>query len=1271
MSSAIDEAQTFLKAKKTGLSAASRRLLEAFVHLAGSTGATRVKAEALREELGQRRGKAPNAAGLRQQLKRLNAALAKATATFELNSSGGDVVAQPTGALDEKRHQERVQDALTGMSNELARVDVGGMVEPRAAPEKEVLWVFLSYAWLNADEQRIQNEFFERLKERLDYPPAGFEDLPKIVTWQDVRNIKASDQGNPQMDAGCARSFLGVLMLSNKYPYSDLCKREADFFLTEEGENCGDKSCIVVPVNIRLEQIPKRFTAGTRVAQFGPRGEHLVSLWSRGNIADRGDFVDQIANQIFIAARDYAAARAKKKKDAEQFFGERKLPTDPHDVVESRARPGRVSPEIGSAESGRDTRDGVAIVSHLIDWASKSDCNAPRLIALLGEFGMGKTVACQLFTQKLLELRINDPKLPLPIYFDLRDIDRVPDDGRADLEALVEQMLRKAGDEAPSAKEAIKFAREHAAIVVFDGLDEITNKLSHEAAIKLYRELLSIVPSEYWVADNKRRREARRGGAKQEAMAGPRLIVSCRTHYFRDVAAQRAFLTGMERSRLEADTDVAAYFMLPFDEKQIEEYLKLHLGDRQAERALALIGETYNLPELAERPILLRFIRETFEQIEREKLAGRIINLTRLYDIFVDQVFERDNPKHIIPPREKRSLLQSLALYLHKRQQSEIGNDKLDEWFQNHIMTVPRLASALKGMDAVKLSEVFAQDLRNASLLVRPGEKSFRFAHMSIREYFLASALYAAAREGGAEIAWDVSLPTAETLTFLLQRHAIEDAPERREFEAQFVKLMETGRPLAVRKLAFAAWLATHRAGSELPRADQIDLSGFELRRQVLAGAPGRLLPLQRSIWRGAQLHQTEFLNADLTNSNFDGAEAPMGRWLGCQLNGADFGTSNLSGSFWRDCHIPGGALDRTELRGARAINCFRAGQAWRPQPGIARDALSWRLVRHSLSSNVIAVAHVGGKDVVVSGGDDNTIRVFDLASGKPLAVLEGHRSSVMSVAVAHVGGKDVVVSGGDDKTIRVFDLASGKLLAVLEGHRSLVNSVAVAHGGGKDVVVSGGADKTIRVFDLASGKPLAVLEGHQHWVISVAVAHGGGKDVVVSGGYDNTIRVFDLASGKPLAVLEGHQSAVNSVAVAHVGGKDVVVSGGDDNTIRVFDLASGKPLAVLEGHRRAVNSVAVAHMGGKDVVVSGGADNTISVITLSPKLFKPSSEVCIAPDTGAVVALEADDARGDLLVSASPDAWRDWFAEYRVGDSLHTTEIDDIPRAANANSAL
>ncbi|MGP0092933.1 MAG: NACHT domain-containing protein, partial [Xanthobacteraceae bacterium] len=1095
--SILDEITAYLAAKDTRLTKRSRVLLEGFLALAGAEKASRITADALRAELGAREGKTPEAASLRQRLKRLNDTLAAAKASFELKSSGGDVSAEPTGAFDAGRQMDRVGQALRGLSNEATRLDSGGLVEPKASLDNPVLWVFFSYASLPDAEQRIQDAFFDLLSQRLNYPPAEFAQLPRIKMWRDERHIEAAQTSNAQMDAGCSQAFLGLLMLSNKYPYSAYCQREANFFLAQDGKYKPGKTCVLIEVNLSRHQIPERFTYDARPVLAGARGKNLIKLWSTGKLHDRVEFADRVAREIFIAARNFHKSRtnggaippAKQSQTADemtaptsrepvaQFMYGRKFSTDPHEIVEARARRGLVSPEVEAPRPNRESRDeGVPIVEHLINWAAGDGGGAPRLVAVLGEFGMGKTVACQMFAQRLLDLGKTKPKAPVPIYLDLRDVEVAESDKSVPLESLVDQMLRKVGERPPSARDVIKFARERNAIVVFDGLDEITNKLSPEAAVRLYRELLGIVPAECWAADYQRRRQARTGGTTaDDPMQGPRVVVSCRTHYFRDVAAQRGFLTGTERARLEADQDIAAYFMLPFTAEQIEAYLQLHPGKEEAERALALINETYNLRELAERPILLRFIRETIGRIEDEKLAGRPINLARLYDILVDQSLERDNPKHTIPIREKRAILQALALHLHARGTDEIGNNRLDEWFQDYVPTVPRLATALQGAGGLTLSEIFAQDLRNASLLVRPGEKAFRFAHTSIREYFLAAALYAAGRTGKGNSVWDVPLPTPETLTFLLQRHAVEEAPERQAFEREFVQLIEAGQRLRVRRLAFALWRSASASGTPLLRPKTMDLSDLDLRRATFAGTPDRLMPMQQTTWHGTQLHQAEFQHADLSGADFSEAEAPMSRWLSCALQETIFGNANLTGSLWRNLDIPRGALDLAELGAVRAIGCRRAGQAWHPHLPYRNTATRWRARPLSFGAPLaVAVAEIAGKHVVVSGRDDKAIRVFDLASGQQIALLEGHQGYVLSVAVAEIAGKHVVVSGSYDKTIRVFDLASGQQIALLEDHQDCVNSIAVAEIAGKHVVVSGSSDKTIRVFDFASGQQIA-----------------------------------------------------------------------------------------------------------------------------------------------------------------------------------------------------
>ena len=120
-----------------------------------------------------------------------------------------------------------------------------------------------------------------------------------------------------------------------------------------------------------------------------------------------------------------------------------------------------------------------------------------------------------------------------------------------------------------------------------------------------------------------------------------------------------------------------------------------------------------------------------------------------------------------------------------------------------------------------------------------------------------------------------------------------------------------------------------------------------------------------------------------------------------------------------------------------------------------------------------MAVGEREGRAVIVSGGEDGTVRVWDLATGRPVGEpLRGHDGPVESVAVGELEGRAVIVSGGADGTVRVWDLATGRPVGEpLRGHDGPVKSVAVGELEGRAVIVSGGEDGTVRVWG-ASGEP-------------------------------------------------------------------------------------------------------------------------------------------------------------------------------------------------------
>src|SRR4029077_3528715 len=101
------------------------------------------------------------------------------------------------------------------------------------------------------------------------------------------------------------------------------------------------------------------------------------------------------------------------------------------------------------------------------------------------------------------------------------------------------------------------------------------------------------------------------------------------------------------------------------------------------------------------------------------------------------------------------------------------------------------------------------------------------------------------------------------------------------------------------------------------------------------------------------------------------------------------------------------------------------------------------------------------------------------------------------------------VVSASADQTLKVWELASGRAVVTLEGHTDRVWACAVTPDGRH--VVSASYDHTLKVWELASGRAVATLEGHTRRVIACAVTPDGRH--VVSASYDHTLKVWALAT--------------------------------------------------------------------------------------------------------------------------------------------------------------
>ena len=1083
----------------------------------------------------------------------------------------------------DSRLQQALSEFLQSLEREQVRnatkpttaIDPNKLAEPKVA-SKAQYQVFISHAWEDEDIEAVVDTFVHKLGGKLRHLPSQWEHQFSVELYFDRERIHGRSQNfEAQTDPACQNSAFALFLVSDKWYASSACQREANHF----------KSRHSAPDNlpyIKIQLCGERDSTEKQPLHpsiWDQSYGNLLDLFASNSVAlnQQDKFLDCIRNRICSYLETLTtppSGGSNPAKTPTLPSGGTGAYTSEHDAAIKEQK--TTKPRAFALQGNRellpeheldDERASEEILPILRTWASSAD-SKNRVVALLGSFGSGKTVTSQLFARALADAVDDGSSQVEPIYLDLRRVQElysIEAPVKPGLSQIIAAALSKAeGAQLADAERILRFIRSQPCVVIFDGLDEVGNRIGVEAAAQLYRQLLEIVPAEAWEQDIKARRA-------DWSACPARIMVTCRSHFFRDHLQEISSLNSHDRASHHSWPPdlLQRYYMAPLSREQVREVLIKNLGEAGGQSADELLKQAHDLPRLARKPILARYISDLLPELIEAQQAGRALNTALVYQELFQRCIARDSDKNpLLNIDDRTRLLQALALELWQRRATTLPVAELDQWFDSYAES----QSGLRLMIGSKLQarNLLHTELHNANLLVRSGSSDFAFVHSSFYEYFLALALFNCP---DLEAYQNWPQLSAETSAFIWEIAVNADRNSHDQFFQWQQDLLAGNRPMAFRSLLVQ--IARKQPGGWTP-SKGANLSEFDFSDSSFGSAD----------------RDTICTDIDFTNANLRGC-----RFLRLTFQSCNFQGANIAQARFEHCHWQGCSGTPSGVAAARAYRCTADPTSSmllsslvfviesphllpKPQP-LSNHA--WQFTdAHRNWVNSVAFSPDGSKALTAS--DDGAAKLWDAKTGVCLLTLGQHLDRVKSAAFSSDASR--IVTASDDHTAKLWDAKTGVCLLTLAQHQGKVNSTAF--NGDASKIVTASSDRTAKVWDATTGACILTLDEHRNSVSSAAF----NSNKIVTASFDDTAKVWDAATGDCLLTLEEHNDDINNSEFSADGSK--IVTASDDGTAKVWDANSGTCFLTLKGHQGSVLSAAFSTDGSK--IVTASHDRTAKV---------------------------------------------------------------------------